>query len=92
MIGILAARRLTLVMRNLLVSILFSAALAGTSTLSAAQIAGEGGNSLGFDMAPETNQWVVETAVKAISDPDGSRPRQAHVVIAAGELHDPKLV
>jgi hypothetical protein len=35
----------------------------------AAQCAGEGGNSLGFDMAPETSQRVVEDAVKQIPTP-----------------------
>jgi len=74
MIGNLAARRSTLVLRSLLVPTLLSAALAGTSTLSAAQIAGEGGNSLGFDMAPETNQRVVENAVKAIPIPMAPGP------------------
>jgi hypothetical protein len=34
-----------------------------------AQGAGEGGNSFGFDMAPETGQQVVEKAVKEIPTP-----------------------
>ena len=42
------------------------AVLTGPSTLVNAQRAGEGGNSLGFDMAPETSQGVVEDAVKKI--------------------------
>ena len=33
--------------------------LAASSVLLNAQAAGEGGNSFGFDMAPETNQQVV---------------------------------
>ncbi len=74
MIGILVARRSKRVLRSLLVSTLLSAAIAGTSTLSAAQIAGEGGNSFGFDMAPETNQRVVENAVKAIPIPMAPGP------------------
>jgi alpha-L-fucosidase len=44
----------------------FLAVLTGASTLVTAQCAGEGGNSLGFDMAPETSQRVVEDAVKQI--------------------------
>jgi len=39
-----------------------------------AQCAGEGGNSLGFDMAPETSQRVVEDAVKQITTPMASGP------------------
>ena len=42
------------------------AVLTGAATLATAQCAGEGGNSLGFDMAPETSQRVVEDAVKQI--------------------------
>ena len=42
------------------------AALIGFSRPVIAQCAGEGGNSLGFDMAPETSQRVVEDAVKQI--------------------------
>jgi hypothetical protein len=41
--------------------------LAGTATLCPAQIAGEGGNSFGFDMAPETNQRVVEEISTAMA-------------------------
>ena len=40
--------------------------LAGFPAIASAQCAGEGGNSLGFDMAPETSQRVVEDAVKLI--------------------------
>ena len=40
--------------------------VAGSPAIALAQCAGEGGNSLGFDMAPETNQRVVEDAVKQI--------------------------
>jgi alpha-L-fucosidase len=40
--------------------------LTSLSTRVNAQSAGEGGNSLGFDMAPETSQRVVEDAVKEI--------------------------
>src|SRR5690242_3446285 len=43
-----------------------AAVLTGFSSVAAAQCAGEGGNSLGFDMAPETSQRVVEDAVKQI--------------------------
>jgi alpha-L-fucosidase len=39
-----------------------------------AQCAGEGGNSLGFDMAPETSQGVVEDAVRQIKIPMASGP------------------
>jgi len=45
---------------------LVRACLAGTSALGTAQIAGEGGNNFGFDMAPETSPRVVEKAVKEI--------------------------
>src|SRR6478609_6108161 len=41
-----------------------------------AQCAGEGGNSLGFDMAPETSQRVVEDAVKLIPTPMAPGPVQ----------------
>ncbi len=41
---------------------------------SNAQCAGEGGNSLGFDMAPETSQRVVEDAVKQIQAPMAPGP------------------
>lgn len=40
--------------------------LATVPLTASAQCAGEGGNSLGFDMAPETSQRVVEDAVKLI--------------------------
>jgi alpha-L-fucosidase len=48
--------------------------LTSCSTWAAAQCAGEGGNSLGFDMAPETSQWVVEDAVKQIPTPMAQGP------------------
>jgi hypothetical protein len=42
------------------------AVVATCSTRATAQCAGVGGNSLGFDMAPETSQRVVADAVKQI--------------------------
>ncbi len=42
------------------------AVLISSPILVTAQCAGESGNSLGFDMAPETSQRVVEDAVKQI--------------------------
>jgi len=48
--------------------------LAASSVLLNAQAAGEGGNSFGFDMAPETNQQVVEKAVKQIPTPMAPGP------------------
>jgi alpha-L-fucosidase len=45
-----------------------------SSTLLSAQVAGEGGNSLGFDMAPETNQRVVDKAVSQIPTPMAPGP------------------
>jgi hypothetical protein len=50
------------------------AVLIGSSARAAAQSAGEGGNSLGFDMAPETSQRVVEDAVKQIPTPMAPGP------------------
>ncbi len=50
------------------------AVLIGSSTRATAQCAGEGGNSLGFDMAPETSQRVVEDAVKQIPTPMAPGP------------------
>lgn len=44
------------------------------SSTATAQCAGEGGNSLGFDMAPETSQQVVEDAVKQIPTPMAPGP------------------
>jgi len=49
-------------------------ALACSSSPAAAQCGGEGGNSLGFDMAPETSQHVVEEAVKQIPTPMAPGP------------------
>lgn len=68
------ARRSILVLQKLLVPALVAASLAGTSTLSRAQIAGEGGNNFGLDMAPETSQRVVEKAVKEIPSPMAPGP------------------
>ena len=48
--------------------------LAGLPAVASAQCAGEGGNSLGFDMAPETSQRVVEEAVKQIPTPMAPGP------------------
>jgi alpha-L-fucosidase len=48
--------------------------LISSSARANAQCAGEGGNSLGFDMAPETSQRVVETAVKQIPMPMAPGP------------------
>jgi alpha-L-fucosidase len=50
------------------------AVLIGSSVRAAAQSAGEGGNSLGFDMAPETSQRVVEDAVRQIPTPMAPGP------------------
>src|SRR4051812_36541010 len=58
----------------LAVSITALALLAASSTRLRAQAAGEGGNSLGFDMAPETSQQVVEKAVKQIPTPMAPGP------------------
>jgi alpha-L-fucosidase len=48
--------------------------LACSPSAAMAQCAGEGGNSLGFDMAPETSQRVVEEAVKQIPTPMAPGP------------------
>ena len=48
--------------------------LAASSVFLNAQAAGEGGNSFGFDMAPETSQQVVEKAVKQIPTPMAPGP------------------
>lgn len=50
------------------------AVLMNCSAHLTAQCAGEGGNSLGFDMAPETSQRVVEDAVKQIPTPMAPGP------------------
>ena len=60
----------------LVTPVLLFAALIGSSTRLSAQIAGEGGNSLGFDMAPETNQRVVDKAVSQIPTPMAPGPVQ----------------
>jgi len=51
------------------IAIAAAALLLTAGTPLRAQIAGEGGNSFGFDMAPETSQQVVENAVKQIPVP-----------------------
>src|SRR5438270_156606 len=53
---------------------LFACAVVCCSSTATAQCAGEGGNSLGFDMAPETSQQVVEDAVKQIPTPMAPGP------------------
>jgi alpha-L-fucosidase len=50
------------------------AAFVCCSSAATAQCAAEGGNSLGFDMAPETSQQVVEDAVKQIPTPMAPGP------------------
>ncbi len=50
------------------------AVLASCSAQATAQCAGQAGNSLGFDMAPETSQRVVEDAVKQIPTPMAPGP------------------
>ena len=55
--------------RILVLSAFSALMLIDASTLAMAQAAGEGGNSLGFDMAPETSQRVVEKAVQQIPIP-----------------------
>ena len=77
--------------RNLIGSALL-ALLTGSSTLLSAQIAGEGGNSLGFDMAPETSQRVVDKAVKPDSHANGSRTGEADLDFTPGELCCSRLV
>lgn len=59
-----------------MIALFFTAAftIAGFPAIAAAQCAGEGGNSLGFDMAPETSQRVVEDAVKLIPTPMAPGP------------------
>src|SRR5579863_1776967 len=77
MTGSLIATRSKAVLRwTLVTSAFLIAVLAGSSTLLSAQIAGEGGNSLGFDMAPETNQRVVDKAVSQIPTPMAPGPVQ----------------
>ncbi len=73
MIGFRVIRRATQ-MFTLLAWPLWSAALLGNPSALFAQAAGEAGNSLGFDMAPETSQQVVEKAVQAIPTPMASGP------------------
>ncbi len=65
MIGFRVTRRQTQTFTVLAWPLLIAALLCSPSALFA-QAAGEAGNSLGFDMAPETSQRVVEKAVKEI--------------------------
>jgi alpha-L-fucosidase len=58
----------------LAISVTVAALLASPSEVLRAQAAGEGGNSFGFDMAPETSQQVVEDAVKQIPTPMAPGP------------------
>jgi alpha-L-fucosidase len=69
-------RRIALTGRHRFLAIAMTAAalLTGSSERVRAQAAGEGGNSLGFDMAPETSQRVVEKAVKQIPTPMAPGP------------------
>ena len=53
-------------MRMFVAFVSAAAVLASFSPRLTAQCAGEAGNSLGFDMAPETSQRVVEDAVRQI--------------------------
>jgi len=68
MIGSLRNLELALPKRMRMFAAFVSAAavLASFSPRLTAQCAGEAGNSLGFDMAPETSQRVVEDAVRQI--------------------------
>ena len=68
MIGSLRNLELALPKRMRMFAAFVSAAavLASFSPRLTAQYAGEAGNSLGFDMAPETSQRVVEDAVRQI--------------------------
>jgi alpha-L-fucosidase len=60
--------------RLLAVSVTAAVLLIGSSERLRAQAAGAGGNSFGFDMAPETSQRVVEKAVKQIPTPMAPGP------------------
>ena len=73
MIGFRVIRRATQMFTLLAWPLLGAALLCNPSALFA-QAAGEAGNSLGFDMAPETSQQVVEKAVQAIPTPMASGP------------------
>lgn len=73
MIGSFIAAKST-PLRRMFAFPVFMALLTGYSALAAAQLAGEGGNSLGFDMAPETNQRVVDKAVSQIPTPMAPGP------------------
>ena len=86
-----AMRRTIFVLsQRILVLSAFSALmLIDASTLAMAQAAGEGGNSLGFDMAPETSQRVVEDAVKQIPTPMAPGPVKPTWESLEGELQVP---
>jgi alpha-L-fucosidase len=73
MIGFRVTRRQTQTFTVLAWPLLSAALLCSPSALFA-QAAGEAGNSLGFDMAPETSQRVVEKAVKEIPTPMAGGP------------------
>ena len=60
--------------RLLSIVFLITTLLAGTPCHLRAQTSGEGGNGLGFDMAPETNAGVVERAVHQIPVPMAPGP------------------
>ena len=69
-------RRSTLIQRPAMfaTAVVLLTLLMNSSTLLTAQSAGESGNSLGFDMAPETSQRVVEDAVKQLPTPMAPGP------------------
>jgi alpha-L-fucosidase len=59
---------------QLAIAIVAAFLLFASSVRVTAQAAGERGNDSGFDMAPETSQAVVETAVKKITVPMAPGP------------------
>lgn len=63
-----------MIARSMMAIAVLILAMLASSSRSAAQVAGEGGNSLGFDMAPETNQRVVDKAVSKIPTPMAPGP------------------
>lgn len=58
----------------LAIFLLVFATIFGAPRRASAQCAGEAGNSLGFDMAPETSQGVVEDAIRQIPTPRAPGP------------------
>ena len=74
MTGSFSATRSKTDLRRMLVAPALLMSPPGSSTLLSAQCAGEGGNSLGFDMAPETSQRVVDKAVNQIPTPMAPGP------------------